>query len=222
MRKKLAEDDIFHIADQKTDQKITDRGINWMEEYLISITTNFPQKESFQNNNLEKSDVSIQSTSQKEFEKQINIENNKNLDSLPLVPITESNSPSERDKNVTEKKLQTYIRRNYRAKDIVLPSIQNQEFEPREEHVVSESLSKNSSNPKFDDLDLLIASRKGMCSCTKFLMSNYVSYDKLSPNFLAFTYQLSSVEISKNVQEALRVPEWKKAIEEEMRALEKN
>lgn len=47
MRKKLAEDDIFHIADQKTDQKITDRGINWMEEYLISITTNFPQKESF-------------------------------------------------------------------------------------------------------------------------------------------------------------------------------
>ena len=144
------------------------------------------------------------------------------MDSLPLVPITESNSRSERDKNVTEKKLQTYIRRNYRAKDIVLPSIQNQEFKPREEHVVSESLSKNSSNPKFDDLDLLIASRKGMCSCTKFLMSNYVSYDKLSPNFLTFTSQLSSVEISKNVQEALRVTEWKKAIEEEMRALEKN
>ena len=87
---------------------------------------------------------------------------------------------------------------------------------------MSESSGKNSSNPKFDDLDLLIASRKGVCSCTKFLMSNYVSYDKLSPNFLAFTSQLSSVEILKNVQEPLRVPEWRKAIEEEMRALEKN
>ena len=85
-----------------------------------------------------------------------------------------------------------------------------------------ESSGKNPSNPKIDDLDLLIASRKGVCSCTKHSMSNYVSYNKLSPTFLVFTSQLSSVEIPKKVQEALRVPEWRKAIEEEMRALEKN
>ncbi|KAH9698654.1 retrovirus-related pol polyprotein from transposon RE1 [Citrus sinensis] len=83
-------------------------------------------------------------------------------------------------------------------------------------------IGKNSSNPNFDDFDLPIASRKRVRSCTKYPMSNYVSYDKLSPNFLAFTSQLSSVEIPKNVHEALRVPEWRKAIEEEMRALEKN
>ena len=53
-------------------------------------------------------------------------------------------------------------------------------------------------------------------------MSNYVSYDKLSPTFLAFTSQLSLVDIPKNVLEALRVPKWRKPIEEEMRALEKN
>jgi hypothetical protein len=53
-------------------------------------------------------------------------------------------------------------------------------------------------------------------------MSNYVSYKNLSPSFFAFTSHLSSVEIPKNVQEALQVPEWKKAISEEMRALEKN
>ncbi|WKA00381.1 hypothetical protein VitviT2T_018738 [Vitis vinifera] len=40
--------------------------------------------------------------------------------------------------------------------------------------------------------------------------------------FFAFTSHLSLVEIPKNVQEALQVPEWKKAIFEEMRALEKN
>ena len=85
-----------------------------------------------------------------------------------------------------------------------------------------ESSSKNPSDPKIDDLDLLIASQNGVRSCTKHLMSNCVSYDKLSPTFLAFTSQLSPVEIPKNVQEALRVPEWRKAIEEQMRAIEKN
>ena len=44
----------------------------------------------------------------------------------------------------------------------------------------------------------------------------------LFPSFYAFTTQLSCVEISKNVQDALRVPEWKEAILEEMRALERN
>ncbi|KAH9658792.1 hypothetical protein KPL70_023626 [Citrus sinensis] len=118
--------------------------------------------------------------------------------------------------------MQTYIRRNYRAKDIVLLSLHNQESEPRVEPVVFESSGKNSSNPNFDDFDLPIASRKRVHSCTKYPMSNYISYDKLSPNFLAFTSQLSSVEIPKNIHEALRVPEWRKAIEEEMRALGKN
>ena len=53
-------------------------------------------------------------------------------------------------------------------------------------------------------------------------MSHFVSYDKLSPSFFAFTSQLSSVEIPRDVQEALQVPEWRNAIDEEMSALEKN
>ena len=67
------------------------------------------------------------------------------------------------------------------------------------QNLMSESSGKNPSNPKIDDLDLPIASRKGVHSCTKHHMSNYVSYDKLSPTFLAFTSQLSSAEIPKNV-----------------------
>ena len=84
--------------------------IDFLEESLISIN----QKKSFHNNIPEKSYVSIKSANEKEFqtsenndhalEKQISIENNKCLDSLALVPITESNSPSARDRSVAEKK----------------------------------------------------------------------------------------------------------------------
>ena len=53
-------------------------------------------------------------------------------------------------------------------------------------------------------------------------MSNFVSYHNLSSSFDAFTSQHFSVEIPKNVQDALSVPEWKAAVLEEMNALEKN
>jgi hypothetical protein len=49
-----------------------------------------------------------------------------------------------------------------------------------------------------------------------------VSYENLSPIFRAFTSQLSCMEIPNTMQEALKVPEWKKAVFEEMKALEKN
>ena len=136
----------------------------FLEENPIPIN----KKESFQNNIPEKLDVSIQSANEKEFEtsenndqaleKQISIENNKCLDSLALVPIIESNSLSARDRNVAEKKPQIYVRKNYRSKEKVLPSLHNQESEPRTEPDVSESFGKNLSDPKIDDLDLPVAS----------------------------------------------------------------
>ena len=49
-----------------------------------------------------------------------------------------------------------------------------------------------------------------------------VSYEKLSPSFYAFTSHLSSVKIPKTIQDALNVPEWKEAVLEEMKALDKN
>ena len=168
----------------------------FLEEYPIPIN----QKESFQNSIPEKSNVSIQSANEKEFEtsenndqaleKQISIENNKCLDSLALVPITKCNSPSAKDRNVAGKKPRIFVRKNYRAKEKVIPPLHNQISEPRTKSYVFESFGKNPSNPKIDDLDLPIASRKGVCSCTKHPMSNYISYDKLSPTFLAFTSQL--------------------------------
>lgn len=70
----------------------------------------------------------------------------------------------------------------------------------------SESNSSNSSKSP----NLPIALRKGVRSCTKYPLSNFVSYAKLSPSHLTFISQLSSVAIPKTVQEALSVPEWKR------------
>lgn len=69
---------------------------------------------------------------------------------------------------------------------------------------------RNDSRSDLSNFDIPIALRKGVRSCTSHLMSNFVSYSKLSSSLVAFTTKLSSVEISNNVQEALKVPKWKK------------
>jgi hypothetical protein len=50
-------------------------------------------------------------------------------------------------------------------------------------------------------------------------MSKFISYSNLSSSFSAFASKLSSVEITKNVQDALEIPKWREAVLEEMRAL---
>ncbi|KAA0054261.1 reverse transcriptase [Cucumis melo var. makuwa] len=71
-------------------------------------------------------------------------------------------------------------------------------------------------------LDLPIALRKGTRSCTKYSISNYVSYENLSPQFRAFTASLDSTTILKNSHIALECPKWKNVVMKEMKALEKN
>ncbi|XP_073016671.1 uncharacterized protein [Primulina eburnea] len=86
-----------------------------------------------------------------------------------------------------------------------------------------ESNSEPSSEGKFPTpLDLPIALRKERRSCAKYPISNYVSYSRLSPQFSMFSGNVSSVHIPRNIQEALESPEWKKAVHEELGALEKN
>ena len=46
-----------------------------------------------------------------------------------------------------------------------------------------------------DDLDILIAHRKGARACTKHPLSNFVSYSRLSPSYKAFVSSLFSVSI---------------------------
>ncbi|TYK23277.1 reverse transcriptase [Cucumis melo var. makuwa] len=65
-------------------------------------------------------------------------------------------------------------------------------------------------------LDLSIALRKCIRSYTNHSISNYVSYENLSPR--AFTASLDSTIILKNILIALECPEWKNAVMEEMKA----
>ena len=55
----------------------------------------------------------------------------------------------------------------------------------------------------FDDLDVPIALRKGIRSCTQHPISSYVSYYHLSLVVRAFLVNFSSVEVPKSVKKAL-------------------
>jgi hypothetical protein len=80
----------------------------------------------------------------------------------------------------------------------------------------------NSVIPVVDDMSLPIAQRKGVRSCTHHPVSDFVSYQHLSPSYRSFVSKLSSVSIPRNLQEALSDPKWRTAMQEEMKALHKN
>ena len=64
-----------------------------------------------------------------------------------------------------------------------------------------------------------IAFRKGKCSCTDYPISYFVSYDRLNLSFRQFVICLSSVSIPRFYKEAILVPTWKQAMNEEIDAL---
>ena len=68
----------------------------------------------------------------------------------------------------------------------------------------------------------LIAWRKGVRSCTQHPIGNFISYDKLSPTFRAFTSNITEIQVPRDIQEAFKYPTWKAAVDEEVRALAKN
>ena len=82
----------------------------------------------------------------------------------------------------------------------------------------------SSSNIKhlksFRDLEVPSVFQKGVRCCTQHPISIFVSYKNLSSSMV--TFQLSSVDIPKNIRSALKIPEWKKVVLTEMRAFEKN
>ena len=67
-----------------------------------------------------------------------------------------------------------------------------------------------------------IALRKGPRKHTPHLISSFTSSHHLFSTYWAIITLISSVEFLNTVQEALRDKNWKKAINEEMQALEKN
>ena len=69
-----------------------------------------------------------------------------------------------------------------------------------------------SSFSPINDLDVPIAVRKGVRSCTQHPISNFVSYSHLSPSYKAFLSKISSIPVPNHVQDALADPKWKPAM----------
>ncbi|GAA0174332.1 transmembrane signal receptor [Lithospermum erythrorhizon] len=53
-------------------------------------------------------------------------------------------------------------------------------------------------------------------------MSNFISLENLSQSFAILTTNVTKIKVPNSIQEALSVPEWRRAVLEEMSALEKN
>lgn len=76
--------------------------------------------------------------------------------------------------------------------------------------------------PMIDDSNQPIAQRKGVRGCTGHPLEKYVAYGKLLTPYRSFVSTLDSVQVPNSIQEALKVPAWKQAVEEEIRVLESN
>jgi hypothetical protein len=59
-------------------------------------------------------------------------------------------------------------------------------------------------------------------STPKYPLNNYVSYHRLSKACESFANQLSTVHVPNSVQEAIKDPRWKNAMNEEMKSLQRN
>ena len=70
--------------------------------------------------------------------------------------------------------------------------------------------------------DLPIAVRKGRRSCTKHLIAHFLSFQKIDSEYKTFVANLSNETIPRNVEEALKDPKWKEAINKEIKVLRKN
>ncbi|RVW34501.1 Retrovirus-related Pol polyprotein from transposon RE1 [Vitis vinifera] len=136
---------------------------------------------------------------------------------MPIQPI----APQLANEN-----LQVYIRRRKR-----------QELEHGSQSTCGQYINSNSSLPEenidedragevlipsIDDSTLPIALRKGVRRCTDHPIGNYVTYEGLSPSYRAFATSLDDTQVPNTIQEAFKISEWKKAVQDEIDALEKN
>jgi hypothetical protein len=113
---------------------------------------------------------------------------------------------------------QVYVRRRHQGVPLVPPQVASPPLPP--------SSASTSADPPLppstSDLDLPIALRKSKRTCTDHPISNFVSFDHLSSSFKAFSLSVSSIVVPKSYREALSHPGWRKAMEEEMHALDLN
>ncbi|KAE8709757.1 Protein farnesyltransferase/geranylgeranyltransferase type-1 subunit alpha [Hibiscus syriacus] len=137
---------------------------------------------------------------------------------------TTKNAPNNDPETITPqpKQLSVYSRRRKDvAEEISQPSIcQEPDSDPVAAETEGNDGYQEATTVDLDDFPIAI--RKGVRKCTAHPINKYVAYRKLQYNFRAFTASINTVKIPRNVTEAFQSPEWKKAVEEEIKALQKN
>ena len=81
------------------------------------------------------------------------------------------------------------------------------------------NLPMDSTPLPISNLDIPIAIWKGVRNCTKYLITKYLSYQRLSGKYRAFTSNISHLFIPRTIQEVLGHLEWRSVVQEEMNAL---
>jgi len=107
-----------------------------------------------------------------------------------------------------------------RQQEPVLIEQQFQFSEPEVRTHTYETFEDTLNETNLDDLP--IALRKEKRSCAKYPKSQFVSTEKLSMQHQSFLSAIDSIRIPTLVQEALKDENWVRAMNEEMKALEKN
>jgi hypothetical protein len=131
-------------------------------------------------------------------------------------------------KQITNHELLTYSRRKKLGKEIEhtipLAHDQDSKLSPDFAPIYSGMETSDCENTAsvIDDSNIPIALRKGVRSCTSHPISKFVSYEGLSPTYHAFVSVIDSVQIPKSIEEALKDSGWRKAVSNEISALNKN
>ncbi|KAL4354735.1 hypothetical protein GQ457_06G019820 [Hibiscus cannabinus] len=111
-------------------------------------------------------------------------------------------------------------RKRKKIADSILQSATCQELDMSSAAPLEENI-ESSKPPSLTFNDFPIAIRKGVRACSKYPLQKFAGYGTLVPSFRAFTTTLDAQQIPKNIDEALSHPGWRKAVEEELSALEK-
>ena len=74
-------------------------------------------------------------------------------------------------------------------------------------------------DPVRSDLDMPIVLRKGKRGTSTYPISNITSISHLPQSISSFVSSLSSISIPKTFAKAIAIPRWKKAMDDEMKAL---
>uniref|UniRef100_A0A803NGP2 Polyprotein n=1 Tax=Cannabis sativa TaxID=3483 RepID=A0A803NGP2_CANSA len=141
-------------------------------------------------------------------------------------PNTLSNSPPLQTQAMGNKELRVYSKRKVGNIEANMQDkiCSNTHHSPLnlENHEGKDFVTHELVSPTTDDLDLPIAHRKGVRTCTNHPIEKYVYYGILTPMYRAFVSSLDLIQIPTEIYKALKDPKWKSTIDEEMNALEKN